>query len=71
MKTTSEQNSSDMNRKNRNNWKWAFYFNNKDRRVIVPKANPGLGWTLNFASPYTYILLVIVIAIVVASQYLK
>lgn len=32
----------------RGEWKWGmFYFNTKDSRIILPKAD-GLGWTLNF-----------------------
>lgn len=34
------------------NWKWGvFYFNKKDFRLIVPKRNPIMGWTFNFAHP--------------------
>ncbi len=50
---------------NPRNWKGPFYFNRKDIRILVPKSNPSMGWTLNFASPFTYISLVIIIAIVV------
>lgn len=34
-------------------WKWGlFYFNPNDKRLLVPKRVPSLGWTLNFANPY-------------------
>jgi uncharacterized membrane protein len=26
-----------------------FYFSKKDSRILVPKRNPALGWTLNLA----------------------
>ena len=55
-----------------NNWKWGLvYINKKDPRLIVPKLS-SLGWTFNFASPYSYItmILIIVIAIVFA-KYIK
>lgn len=40
------------------NYKWGiFYFNAKDRRIVVPKRSRMMGWTLNFANPYTYLLL--------------
>ena len=40
------------------NWRaGVFYFNRKDPRLIVPKRNPMLGWTLNFANPLTYLIL--------------
>jgi len=44
---------------NQENYKWGFiYFDPKDKRVILPKANPALGWTLNFGSPITYLIIV-------------
>jgi len=45
------------------NWKGPFYFNRKDPRLIVPKIDPSLGNTLNFASPYTYLSLLALIII--------
>ena len=36
-----------------------FYFNKKDFRVILPKRNAMLGWTLNFARIETYLLLIL------------
>ncbi len=56
--------------KNPNNWKSIFYFNRSDYRLIVPKRNPSLGWTLNFASPYTYLFLIAIAAIAVISEYM-
>ncbi len=55
--------------KNPSNWRGVFYFNPKDPRLTVPKIN-SMGWTFNFASPYAYILVVLIIVIIVASQYL-
>ena len=49
--------------RNPGNWKGVFYFNKRDPRIIVPKLNPAMGWTLNFASPYTYIGLIALIAL--------
>lgn len=51
--------------KNPSNWKGPFYFNNKDPRLVVPKLNPYLGVTLNFASPYTYWTIGLVILFVI------
>ena len=42
-----------------------FYFNREDPRVIVPKINRWMGWTLNFASPWSYILLFVFIFLVI------
>ena len=40
-------------------YKWGiFYFNPKDNRVILPKMNAALGWTLNFGSPITYLIII-------------
>ncbi len=63
MKTTNNQQES-------NNWIGVLYFNRKDSRVIVPKRISGMGWTLNFANPYTYIILIAIISIIIISSYL-
>lgn len=52
------------------NWHGPFYLNRKDPRLIVPKYNPALGWTFNFASPYAYLTLFILALIIIASDYL-
>ncbi len=57
--------------KNPNNWRGIFYFNRKDRRLIVPKFDPSMGWTLNFSSPYSYLFIIAIILIIIASTYLK
>lgn len=45
------------------NYKWGIlYFNKKDPRTILPKRNKFLGWTVNFASPYSYLILVGILA---------
>jgi uncharacterized membrane protein len=37
------------------NWSWrgplGLYFSKRDTRILVPKATPVMGWTLNFAHP--------------------
>lgn len=51
--------------KNSDNWKWGvIYFNAKDKRTIVPKRNPSFGFTINFRSTYSWILITGIIAIV-------
>jgi len=55
--------------KNPGNWKGIFYFNRKDPRLIVPKLYPSLGWTFNFASPYSYITIVCIILIIIAINF--
>jgi len=48
------------------NWKGTFYFNKKDTRIIVPKFIPSMGYTLNFAHPYSYISLILLVALIIA-----
>lgn len=39
-------------------YKWGlFYFNREDPKVLVPKVNRLMGWTLNFARPESYIII--------------
>ena len=48
------------------NYKWGlFYFNRLDKRIIVPKRLKMMGWTLNFANFYTYIILFLIVAIAI------
>jgi uncharacterized membrane protein len=40
------------------NWKlWVFYYNPKDKRILPPKRSR-LGWTINFANPYSVMVLI-------------
>jgi uncharacterized membrane protein len=54
--------------RNPNNWKGIFYYNHGDPRLIVRKINPSMGWSFNFASPYSYITLASIILITVAAM---
>lgn len=38
-----------------------FYYNKDDKRILVPKQFSWTGWTINFASPYAFIVLAILI----------
>ncbi len=51
--------------KNPGNWKGPFYFNRKDPRLSVPKQDPSLGFTFNFASPFAYLTILAIIIILV------
>lgn len=53
------------------NWRGPFYFNRKDPRLTVPKQNPSLGFTFNFASPYAYFIIFALILIIIGASYLK
>lgn len=47
------------------NWKGPFYINRKDPRLSVPKQDPSLGFTFNFASPFAYLAILAIIIILV------
>ena len=70
MKIKLEQEILDTMSKDTDNWKGPFYYNKKDPRLIVPKFNPLLGMTLNFASKYVYITIICIFIIVIASKFL-
>ena len=53
------------------NWRGPFYFNRKDPRLRVPKQNPMMGWTWNFASPYAYVVLALIIVVIVLVKVLQ
>jgi uncharacterized membrane protein len=41
------------------NWKWGiFYYNRKDKRIFPPKKYKNMGWTINFGNPYSVLILV-------------
>ena len=41
-----------------------FYYNPNDGRIIVPKRIKYLGWTLNFANPLAYGIIIAIFAII-------
>jgi uncharacterized membrane protein len=41
-----------------------FYFNKNDKRIFPPKRNPALGWTINFANPYSVMAFVGILVVV-------
>ena len=48
------------------NYKWGiFYFNPDDLRAIVHKRNKWMGWTLNFAQPLSWVILLGIVAFAV------
>ena len=47
------------------NWKGPFYFNKKDPRLRVPKQNPMMGWTYNFASPFAWVAIALIVAVII------
>ncbi len=65
MKTKPDNKFLDNMGKDPGNWRGPFYFNRKDPRLMVPKLLPSLGYTLNFASPYAYVAVGAIIALIV------
>ena len=52
---------------NPSNWKWGvFYYNKLDKRIFPPKRIKWLGWTVNFAHPYSYLTMLGLIIILIA-----
>lgn len=47
------------------NYKWGiFYYNPRDSRIFLPKRIPLMGFTLNFANPYSYLILIMLLAVI-------
>lgn len=43
-----------------------FYFNKKDKRVVVPKLDSYRGWTFNFGNILTYVIISALVLIFLA-----
>ena len=52
-----------------NNWS-LVYRCAKDPRVIVPRRRPWMGWTINFAHPLAWLVLIVMVAIAVGPSFL-
>lgn len=51
---------------NDDNWKFGiFYYNKDDKRLFPPKRNKFLGWTVNFANPYSILAMILAIALLI------
>lgn len=49
------------------NWKLGiFYYNKEDRRLLPPKRIGWMGWTVNFANPWSVVVFILLIGIIVA-----
>jgi uncharacterized membrane protein len=57
--------------KDPSNWKLGvLYFNKRDKRIFPPKRFKAMGWTVNFANPFSYLtLLGIIILFLVIAKY--
>ncbi len=70
MKTEPHKEMLDAMHKDPSNWKGLFYMNRKDPRLVVPKLYPLMGWTLNFANPWVYLVLLGLAGLILISQWL-
>jgi uncharacterized membrane protein len=63
---------SEMWRNDPSNWIWGiFYFNKNDKRMFPPKRSK-LGWTVNFANPYSVAAFIaIIVAVVLLNELFK
>jgi uncharacterized membrane protein len=53
--------------KDSSNWKWGmFYYNKNDKRIFPPKRIAAFGWTVNFANPYSILVMVGIIVFIFA-----
>jgi len=53
------------------NYKWGFfYYNPNDDRLVVPKKNPSMGVTFNFAKPVAYLFLLPIVIIVLVAIFI-
>jgi uncharacterized membrane protein len=66
-----EPNELDGPNSNPENYKWGiFYFNPRDSRTILPKRYKWMGWTLNFANPKSYLIILGIIGFAVLLEFL-
>ncbi|CAC9976366.1 MULTISPECIES: DUF5808 domain-containing protein [Flavobacterium] len=52
--------------KDPNNWYlFCFYYNPKDSRLFPPKRIPSMGYTINFANPFSALIILALLSIAV------
>jgi uncharacterized membrane protein len=57
-----------------NNWVWGlFYYNKEDKRILPPKRNPMMGFTVNFANSKSVLFMVgfILFAVFIVSMIVR
>jgi len=65
MRTKFDQNKFDKMRSNPDNYKWGFfYYNKKDKRFLMLRKT-GVGFSVNFAHPYSYLVILGIIVLAV------
>jgi uncharacterized membrane protein len=64
MKLKNEEQNLESMSKDPANWRGAIYFNRKDPRIGVPKFNSSMGFTFNMANPFSYLILIGMIVLI-------
>lgn len=67
-KKTSPENNETVNT---DHWVGLFYVNRNDKRIFVPKRVVGMGWTMNFGNPYSYLFLIAIVVIIILMNHLS
>jgi len=53
-----------------NHYKWGFlYYDPSDHRIIVPRRIAWMGWTFNFASPFSYLIILGIIGFIIMLEF--
>lgn len=47
------------------NWTDPFICDKKDKRLLIPKLYPGVGWIFNFGQPLTWVFLIALVVVIV------
>ncbi|RKE02062.1 DUF5808 domain-containing protein [Marinifilum flexuosum] len=69
MKQKLDQHILDEMHKDLGNWHGPFYCNRKDPRLFVPKYDPMLGYTINFASKYSLLAAVFIVLLIIGYKF--
>ena len=57
--------------KDPSNWKiGVFYYNKNDKRIFPPKRLAAFGWTVNFANPYSILIMLGIIVFIITVVYI-
>ena len=47
-------------------YKFGIFYHHKDNpKIFVPKGSGGIGWTLNFANSWSYVILMLLVGIII------
>jgi uncharacterized membrane protein len=53
-----------LNNNDPSHWKWGlFYYNKNDKRIFPPKRIKQLGWTINFANPFSILTFIAILVL--------